>query len=159
MDVDQILPKLFVGSCPANEEDIDRLKEESGITAVLNLQTDDDFHGWNINWPNLESHYQRSGIEVCRVPVRDFSPESLRTLLPDCVEALGDLLRDGHSVYVHCNAGVNRSPSTVIAYLHWVEKWDLEKAMDHVMECRLCDPYMDVIRLATEDRKGRGDDG
>ncbi len=36
---------------------------------------------------------------------------------------------------------------------------DLEKAMDRVMECYLSDPYMDVIKLATEDRRRRRDVG
>jgi len=156
MDIDQILPKLFVGSSPIDEEDIDRLKEESGITAILNVQTEEDFDYWNIDWPKLESHYQRNSIKVRRVPVRDFSPESLRKFLPDCVEALGDLLREGHSVFVHCNAGMNRSPSTIIAYLHWVEGWGLGHALDHVMKRHCCDPYMDVIELATEDRRRGG---
>ena len=66
---------------------------------------------------------------------------------------LDELLSQGHIVYVHCNMGVNRSPSIVIAYLHWVVGWDLEKATDHVMECRSCDPYLDSIGLAGEDRK------
>jgi hypothetical protein len=43
MDFDEILPNLFVGSCPRNQGDIDHLKTDVGITAVLNLQTDDDF--------------------------------------------------------------------------------------------------------------------
>ena len=41
IDVSQILPNLFVGSFPKSTEDIDRLRRE-GITAVLNVQTDDD---------------------------------------------------------------------------------------------------------------------
>ena len=62
-------------------------------------------------------------------------------------------MRQGHIVYVHCNMGVNRSPSIVIAYLHWVVGWDLEKATDHVMKCRSCDPYLDAIELASKDRQ------
>ena len=84
--------------------------------------------------------------------MRDFDPDDLRRQLPKCVEVLDELLRQGHTVYVHCNMGINRSPSIVIAYLHWVQGWDLEKAADNVMECRSCDPYVDAIGLAGEDR-------
>ena len=66
------------------------------------------------------------------------------------------MLRQGHTVYVHCNMGINRSPSIVIAYLHWVQGWDLEKATDHVLKCRSCDPYVDAIGLAGEDRERNG---
>jgi protein-tyrosine phosphatase len=151
MDPSQILPNLFVGSCPTSTEDIDRLRRE-GITAVLNVQTHEDMAHWGINWDRLEPYYREAGVEVRRVPVRDFDPDDLRRNLPRCVQVLDELLHQGHTVYVHCNMGVNRSPSIAIAYLHWVQGWDLEKATDHVMECRSCDPYLDVIRLASKDR-------
>lgn len=40
------------------------------------------------------------------------------------------------------------SPNTVIAYLHWVEHWDLEEAVDHVGRRRRCVPDRGVIRAA-----------
>jgi atypical dual specificity phosphatase len=153
MDVSQILPNLFVGSCPGSPEDIDRLKRDFGVTAVLNVQTDDDRAHWGVDWDGLESHYRTAGIEVRRVPVRDFDPDDLRRNLPRCVEVLDELLQQDQTVCVHCNMGINRSPTIVIAYLHWVEGWDLEKATDHVLECRSCDPYLDAIGLAGEDRQ------
>jgi atypical dual specificity phosphatase len=153
MDVSQVLPNLLVGSYPGSPEDIDRLQKNFGVTAVLNVQTDDDVAYCGIEWDCLESHYRSTVIEVRRVPVRDFDPDDLRHQLPKCVEALDELLRQGHTVYVHCNMGINRSPTIVIAYLHWVEGWDLEKATDHVLKCRSCDPYVDVIRLEGEDRE------
>ena len=154
MDVSQILPDLFVGSCPGSPADIDQLRQAFGVTAVLNVQTDDDMVIWGIDWDGLESHYQTTSIEVRRVPVRDFDPDDLRRQLPECVRVLDKLLHQGDTVYIHCNMGINRSPTIVIAYLHWVLGWDLEKATDHVLECRSCDPYVDAIGLASEDRKG-----
>ena len=152
MDVSQILPNLFVGTFPKGPVDIDRLRRE-GVTAVLNAQTDDDLAYLGVNWNRMESYYREVGIEIRRAPVRDFDHDDLRRQLPGCVEVLDDLLRAGHTVYVHCNMGINRSPSIVIAYLHWILGWTLEKAVDHVMECRSCDPYLDAIGLAGEDRK------
>ena len=152
MDVSQILLDLFVGSCPGSPADIDQLRQAFGVTAVLNVQTDDDMVIWGIDWDGLESHYQTTSIEVRRVPVRDFDPDDLRRKLPVCVELLDELLDLGHVVYLHCNMAVNRSPTIVIAYLHWVQGWTLEKAIAHVMKCRSCDPYVEAIRLASEDR-------
>jgi len=42
MEYVQILPQLFLGSHPQTTDEIERLRQEAGITAVLNLQTDDD---------------------------------------------------------------------------------------------------------------------
>jgi atypical dual specificity phosphatase len=158
MDIDQVLPRVFVGVCPQTYSDVDHL-HDSGITAVVNVQTAGDLAYWDIDWDHMLSHYQDRGIEVRRVPVEDFNPEELRQKLPECVAALNDLLQDGHTVYVHCNVGVNRSPSTVVAYLHWMEEQSLQDALDHVRACRSCDPYVEAIELATEDRAGRAGDG
>ena len=153
MDVSQIRPNLFVGSFPKSPEDIDRLKREFGITAVLNVQTDEDMAHWGLNWQELQLSYREASIDVRRIPVRDFDPDDLRRKLPECVELLDELLDLGHTVYLHCNMAVNRSPTIAIAYLHWIQGWSLEKATDHVMRCRSCDPYLDAIGLAGEDRK------
>jgi protein-tyrosine phosphatase len=154
VDPDQVFPNILVGACPRTAEHIDQLKNDFGITAILNLQTEEDFDYWGVNWEALAAHYRDSGIVVCRTPVRDFDANALRRNLAHCVESLDELLRDGHTVYVHCTAGINRSPSTVIAYLLWVEKWDWDRAVDQVTSRHKCDPYLDVISLATEDQMG-----
>ena len=92
MDVDRILPQLLVGSCPWDRADIESLEADFGVTAVLNLQTADDFAYWGIDWPNMEAAYRASQIETRRVPVPDFNPEDLRQKLPECVQALDELL-------------------------------------------------------------------
>lgn len=148
MDHSQVLPNLFVGSCPRSREDIDRLKREAGISAVVNVQTDGDLAYWEIDWPQLKAHYRDTAVEVRRVPVQDFNPDALRENLPRCVEVVDDLLKNGHTVYVHCTVGVNRSPSVVIAYLHWIEGRTLDDAVDHVIRCRACRPYVEAIKLA-----------
>ena len=147
-----MLPHLLVGSSPTSPEDVALLKREMGVTAVLNLQTEEDFASFEIDWSRLETRYRQLGIDVRRVPVQDFDPDSLRQNLPKCVDALDELLRDGHTVYVHCNMGVNRSPSVAIAYLHWVRSRSLDEAVEHVTARRRCAPYVDAIRGATEDR-------
>jgi protein-tyrosine phosphatase len=158
MDADHILPNLLVGSCPTTTEDIDRLKRDLAVTAVLNLQTEDDFDFWGVDWEEMLARYQHSGIEVRRVPVQDFDPDDLRRKLPQCVTALDELLNLGHTVFLHCNAGVNRSPTVAIAYLCWIEGRTLVAATKHVMESHPCDPYLESIRLASEDwREGRDD--
>ena len=151
IDVSEILPHLFLGTFPKSTEDIDRLHRR-GVTAVLNGRP-------TTTWPTGAS----TGIVWNSTTVKrasrfaGFQCEISITMtcrqLPGCVEVLNELLSQGHIVYVHCNMGVNRSPSIVIAYLHWIAGWSLEKATDHVMKCRSCDPYLDAIQLASEDRR------
>ena len=152
LDFDQVLPELYVGSCPTRAEEIDFLKQ-TGVTAVLSLQTDDDLVTWGLSWPRLADYYGKVGIEGRRVPIGDFDAEDLRRKLPAGVKALDELLSAGRTVYLHCSGGVNRSPSVAIAYLHWILGWDLDRAANHVKQRHPSNPYVDAIRLASEDRE------
>lgn len=158
MEVSQILPNLFVGSCPRSVDDIDRLAKEMKVSAVVNVQTDGDLDYWEIDWPSLATHYDRLGMDARRLPVQDFSPDALRENLPRCVDAVKELLAVGHTVFVHCNVGVNRSPSICIAYLHWIVGRTLDDAVEHVTQCRSCEPYLEAIRLASADRLASPDE-
>jgi protein-tyrosine phosphatase len=148
MDYAQLLGQIFLGSRPQTIADIDRLRLESGVTAVLNLQTDDDMRAVNLVWEPLEAHYRTSGFVLCRVPIRDFDPVDLREKLPECVRALDHLLVASHSVYLHCTIGAARSPTVAIAYLHWCRGLDLEEAATYVKGRWECSPNMEAVRLA-----------
>jgi protein-tyrosine phosphatase len=149
MNLNRILPHLVVGSCPERTEDVDCLKDEFGVTAVLNLHSDEDLVHLNLPWDAIQDRYSDSAIEFIRVPVRDYDRADLRRNLPRCVEALRQLLEDGHTVYVHCTAGIGRSPSVAVAYLHWIEHLKLEEAIRRVKEARPCvSPEADAIRRA-----------
>jgi hypothetical protein len=54
MDYAQITSRLFVGSCPRTIDDIERLRQDLVITAILSLQTDEDMTSINLNWRYLE---------------------------------------------------------------------------------------------------------
>ena len=58
MDYAQLLARLFLGSHPRTTRDIDRLRLKVGITAVLNLQPDEDMRAVNLAWEPLEGHYR-----------------------------------------------------------------------------------------------------
>ncbi len=148
MDYAQILPRLFIGSHPRTVDDIDRLRLKAGITAVLNLQTDEDMRAVNLTWEPLEAHYTAFDIELLWVPVRDFDPVDLQEKLPKCVRALDQLLATGHSVYLHCTEGAGRSPTVAIAYFHWCLGWDLDQAAAYVKERWGCSPNTEAIQLA-----------
>ncbi len=156
MDVSSIAPKLYLGSHPASVDDVHRLKAEFGITAILCMQTDEDFDALSLDPLVLEAACRARQIEYRRVPVRDFDPADLQKHLPRCVEVLSELLDGSHTVFVHCTAGQGRSPSAVVAYLHWVEGRRLDEAIQWVTSCRFCSPNMNVIRLATRQRWAPG---
>jgi protein-tyrosine phosphatase len=150
---DRILPNLYVGTYPESQEDIQELKDRYGVTAVLNLQTDEDLRERSIDWLAMEESYKRLGIEAHRVPMRDFDPEHQRQHLPEAVKVLAGLLASGHITYLHCNAGTGRSPLVAMAYLHWCRKMDREQAIRHVRERRYSAPYEDLLKKSRKSGK------
>ncbi|MFQ5936641.1 MAG: dual specificity protein phosphatase family protein [Acidiferrobacterales bacterium] len=154
LDYNAILDGLLVGTYLRDGRDIDRLHSESRITGVLNLQTDEDMEIYGLDWMRLGQHYGKRKIQVARVPIQDFDPTDLHAKLTQGVDALEALMGRDQRVYVHCTAGVGRSPAVVIAWLAWCRGWDLPEAIAHVKSRRHCAPYVEVIRLATLDRLG-----
>ena len=147
----QILPELYVGTYPQDPMDIQLLKNRSRVTAVLNLQSDEDFEEREIDWPALEAVYQNLSIEVRRVPMRDFDHDDQAEKLAEAVEVLAALLDAGHTVYLHCNAGMGRSPLTAMAYLYWHRNISREDAISYVKMRRPCFPYEDLLEAALKD--------
>jgi protein-tyrosine phosphatase len=147
----QILPNLQLGSCLRSPNDVDDLKRNLGITAVLNLQTDEDFRYWEINWPALLDRFLSCSILVRRVQVRDFDTEDLRDKLAECVRGLQELLDADHIVYLHCTAGIGRSPSVATTYLVWCRGMSLDDAVSYVKTRHRCAPDLDAIRSVTSD--------
>jgi protein-tyrosine phosphatase len=62
--------------------------------------------------------------------VTDFDSLDLKRQLPVCVMVLDELVSAGYRVYVHCTAGVTRSPTVIAAYLHWKLHWPLEEGAE-----------------------------
>jgi protein-tyrosine phosphatase len=148
MDCNRILERLIVGEYPALPEDAEWLARHLGVSAVLNLQTDQDLRVLGIDWEKLERAYDRLGIEVRRVAIRDFDRDDLALHLPRAVRELRELLDAGHTVYLHCSAGAGRSPSVATAYLYWVEGLGLVDAERRVLARRPCSPDLDAIESA-----------
>ncbi|MGH7961044.1 MAG: dual specificity protein phosphatase family protein [Candidatus Binatia bacterium] len=143
-EVSQILPTLFVGEYP-RVEDIVWLKQTVGISAVLSLQDSEDLAAKNLFLPTLENEYQRQQVAFHQVPVTDFDCQSLALTLPMALEVLRTLIEQGHTTFVHCNAGCNRAPTLAIAYLHTHHSMTLAEARDFVKARRACGPYMEVL--------------
>jgi len=148
IDYNRIQPRLFVGAFLESSREVELLQKREGVTAVMNLQTDEDLRMAGFLAEPLEKLYAGSGVKLCRVPVRDFDESHLRKRLPECVAALNRLLEKGHTVYLHCTVGVNRSPTVATAYLHWCLGWKLDSAVKHVEACRSCSPNVAAIRRA-----------
>jgi len=147
---DRILPELYVGALPEGSDDVEALRD-CGVSAVLSLQSDVDLRVRKLTWESQESTYRRFGLEAQRAPMRDFDPENQRLTLPGAVRVLSRLLAAGHTVYLHCSAGVGRSPLVAMAYLYWCRRFGLKEAIEHVRERRPCTPNVELLEDSRRD--------
>ncbi|XP_060677385.1 laforin [Hemiscyllium ocellatum] len=137
MHYSRILPKIWLGSCPRQVEHVTiKLKHELGVTAVMNFQTewDVDHNSWGCNRKAepmkpefMMELYKDAGLAYVWMPTPDMSTEGRVKMLPQAVYLLHGLLENGHTVYVHCNAGVGRSTAAVCGYLMYIIGWNLRK--------------------------------
>jgi protein-tyrosine phosphatase len=128
-----------------DQEDFEHLRSK-GITVILSLQTVEDVGERGLE--SEESAAKSASLGFRNVPVADFDALELKRKLPACVTELKRQLKDGQTVYLHCTAGVTRSPTVAVAYLYWCLGWPLEQALTRVQEARNCCPLPDVIRRA-----------
>lgn len=142
LDCDRVTCNLLVGSYPLDNKEVEELRSV-GITAILSLQTDEDLGERGIEWERKAA--LAANLTFQSVPVRDFDTADLQRKLPNCVVVLDGMLKAGHTVYLHCTAGVNRSATVAAAYLHWCLAWPLERALAHVREVRDCSPNAEAI--------------
>jgi len=146
-----IAPNLLVGSQPMNSIDIDHLREEEQVNVVMSLQQMKDLEYWGVDYSELEEAASDSDMEYVRIEAVDFDPNSLRATLPRAVSALEKAQRRAGKVYVHCTAGLGRSPAVAIASLFWLHDFNLDEAFEYVTSIRPCGPNKDAIRGATFD--------
>uniref|UniRef100_A0A8D1C1X9 Laforin n=1 Tax=Sus scrofa TaxID=9823 RepID=A0A8D1C1X9_PIG len=157
MHYSRILPNIWLGSCPRQVEHVTiKLKHELGITAVMNFQTEWDIvqnsSGCN-RYPEpmtpdtMIRLYKEEGLVYIWMPTPDMSTEGRVQMLPQAVCLLHALLENGHTVYVHCNAGVGRSTAAVCGWLQYVRGWNRRKVQYFLLAKRPA-VYIDEDALA-----------
>lgn len=133
---DEVRTDLVIGSCPMTTDDIDRICTETGANALLSLQSDACRAAFAIDYDEHSRHGSARGVRMVNTPMLDFNPPDQRRNLPSAVRALTALLTSGHRVYVHCTAGLNRAPLTVMSYLVFVEMVAPDEAIAFIRRAR-----------------------
>ena len=141
-----LISKLLVGSWPCDADDFELLKVQ-GVTAILSLQSEGDQEDRTPGWEEASS--RAAGLTFRNIAVTDYDAVDLESRLRVCVQALDELLSAGHTVFLHCTAGVYRSPTVAVAYMHWNRHWPLDRALEFVKQERECCPDASVIRRAS----------
>jgi hypothetical protein len=154
LDVHRVLEAVWVGPCLQAAGDVDALTS-AGITAVLNLQTDEDLRDRGVDLDRVGADLRSRGVELHRLPIRDFDEADLTRQLPHAVAALRRLAEADHRVYVHCTAGMGRAPAVILAYLVQ-QGYDLAQAQAVLRQQHPASaPNVDAVTAAAQTRDGQ----
>jgi atypical dual specificity phosphatase len=141
----EVRQDLVIGSCPIELADLERIRTETGATALLSLQTDACRTWVGADYAAHRRHAEAVGLVLENTPMNDFDPADQRRRLPVAVARLQALLVARHRVYVHCTAGINRAPLTVLGYLGLAEGWDTAEALATIFRGRpQAEPYREA---------------
>jgi len=115
-EADAIFDNLYLGSQEAASAPLDQLKAR-GITHVLIAAHLKDYT------------YEQHGSELVykQLHVEDNPSYPILPLLPEAIAFILEGRKSG-GVLVHCQYGISRSASFVIAYLMALNQWDFEEA-------------------------------
>jgi hypothetical protein len=139
LDITWITDRIGVGGGIWTAENMAAVSR-SGVTHIINMQIEFD------DTPLAEPH----GIKVCWNPIDDDFQMKPPEVFERGVEfALAAMEQDGAKLYVHCAAGVHRSPMMALALLG-VMGWKMEDALDLIEGRRPSADFADVYVRSVE---------
>jgi protein-tyrosine phosphatase len=114
--VSKVTESIYLGAYPKFEKEIAELKN-LGVKAVLSLQSKKDMRAFGINCQELSKVYEKYDIQAYNLEILDMKLKDFVNRSQRAVRLLRELIEDHGTVYVHCTAGIYRSPQLVALYL------------------------------------------
>ena len=103
--VDLIIPRLYLSDDIAARHLL--LLQQLNITHILNVTI------------NIGNYYEKNGVKYKKIAIYDSETQNISRYFQESNRFIDGALNENskNNVLVHCNAGVSRSASFVIAYL------------------------------------------
>ena len=131
----QVTDNLWLGPYLQIEEEYSKLNSE-GVCAIQNLQTDEDLKSLKMTHEDLERNAHEKSMYYENYQINDNDQRDFNMKCLGGVEKLNELVQNYDKVYVHCTAGVHRSPKLICLYLMQYGNLGIKEAIDLVIAKR-----------------------
>lgn len=121
LQVAEVIPGLYMGSQDVTQDE--NLLHKSKITNILSV---------GIRVPEVK------GVKYSFIEALDLPEFDMKRVFEESTNLIDSVRNTGGSIFVHCNAGVSRSASVVIAYLMKSERLKYQQAYDVIKNARPC---------------------
>lgn len=115
-----------------------------GVSHVLNTAWGKDRSFGLIN--TSKHFYKAAGIQFHGIEAIDVPSFSLKRFFKETSDFIDEALRNGGKVYVHCQMGISRSSTIVLAYLIMMKGWTAQEAVRTVRARRQIIPNDGFLR-------------
>eukprot|EP00045_Choanoeca_perplexa_P003651 m.32476 g.32476 ORF g.32476 m.32476 type:complete len:473 (-) comp12154_c0_seq1:75-1493(-) len=121
LPMSKILPYLYLGA-QRDAQNLQLLKQQR-ISYILNVTT------------NVPNYYERD-FQYQQIPILDCNDSEIQEFFEIASGFINQARAEGKRVLVHCQAGISRSATLVIAYLMKEQGRSLNDALEYVTSCR-----------------------
>ncbi|OQV12216.1 putative Dual specificity protein phosphatase 10 [Hypsibius exemplaris] len=141
VEASQVLPYLYLG----NERDAGDIKRLSDLKVkyILNVTS------------HSPLHFEKEGLRYKRIPASDSGQQNLMQYFQEAFDFIDEARRSDSNVLIHCQAGVSRSATIVIAYVMHSMQLSMDEAYKLVKDKRsVISPNLNFMGQLDEYGKG-----
>ncbi|KAG2382944.1 hypothetical protein C9374_004911 [Naegleria lovaniensis] len=120
-----IVPFMYLGPHFSAERDSDYLRNSKSITHILNVTKE-------------ISCKHKDSLTTIQILIDDNPNEALEHHIPQALQFINDCMKEKGTILVHCQAGISRSSSMVIAFVMNCLRMNLHDAYHYVKKRRSC---------------------
>lgn len=122
--MNEIVPNLYLGN-EIDAKDLEKLKQNN-IYYILNVTKNIQFY----------CDHEINNFVCKRIAVDDMTNQNLKQHFDEAIKFIDEGIDNNKKVLVHCQAGISRSPTIVIAYLMYKYNLSMNDAYSKVKDIR-----------------------